>query len=387
MLATLLAAVLSSSSSLSVRTRSPDAFEGLHENSPSKDPTGEMEKQINKWNDKHTPKAAQPLQTNGYGSLCIQGKLVPRLYVLGAQKCATTSLSFDLVEAGIHSAAGNNKEWHMLQKGPDRSTWLAQLPDCPNNASVLADFSPSNLVQTNLPDDVHVSRGWPWGGLDGVDHSRDLMNFPHENVPEMIRSFYGDDGIQDLVFVIMLREPLARMQSAWYGLRSPQLNAGRKSFAKDLEVTLDFLSISTPPNYLEWMWRSAYYDQIMAYLKVFKPSQFVVVPIRQYSEHSDDVVDTILHRLGTIRQEADANSNRTWVAPGGEKNMGKHPELYKDLDEGQRAAFDKVMEDKNNRLATLLAKMRNEGALLHGLTKAKGQTNAHDIHDWLVKNW
>merc|ERR1740130_2407917 len=72
--------------------------------------------------------------------LCIEGKAVPKLYVLGAQKTSTSSFANDLACAGIApvpSTSGNPKEfgffsgrlkWSGAEKEKDE--WLNQLPYC-----------------------------------------------------------------------------------------------------------------------------------------------------------------------------------------------------------------------------------------------------------------
>lgn len=190
-----------------------------------------------------------------------------------------------------------------------------------------------------------------------------------------------------LVFVVMLREPLSRMQSAWYGLRHPPISKGRANFSTDVEVTVDFLKNSSGHSMLDWMWRSVYAPAISEYLVHFLPTQFVVIPMKQYTDNNTKVTDVVLNKLGASRSNVTA-SEEDWVSPGGEtnrKNQGEHPSLDEDIDPEVRAAFDQEMKPYNDQLVKLLAQMYNEGSSLIGMDKEKPSED--DIRDWLYQNW
>lgn len=327
------------------------------------------------------------LQMDG-PSLCIDGKLVPQLYLLGAQKAATSSLSFDLIQAGIQSAAGNDKEWHLVQTGVSRSEWLNELPDCSeDNQIVLADFTPENMKFTRPPEGIQVYRGWP----DGAPPSRALSETENVRVPAQLSMFYGDEHKNDILFVVMLREPLSRMQSAWYGLRHPPLNEGRTTFSHDVNITLDFWKNSNGTSMLDWMWRSLYAPQIQDYLEYFSPSQLVAIPMKQYTEAtngSQTCVNNILQRLGASRQSVSLEVAENFDSPGEDDNPtnhGEHPPLNDDIDPDIQAAFNHEIQPYNDMLVSLLAKMNDEGSLLMGMDRT--QASLEDIRMWLYLYW
>merc|ERR1719454_588223 len=57
-------------------------------------------------------------------NFCAEGKLLPKLYLLGAPKCASTSLSEDLIRGARKAGStfdpaphqGSQKEWHFWSK-------------------------------------------------------------------------------------------------------------------------------------------------------------------------------------------------------------------------------------------------------------------------------
>merc|ERR1719198_1171217 len=116
-----------------------------HHKTPRTEP--EFDVTADEWEDNVTEDGFQQLTqaqleinrgTHPYAtSLCMDGKLVPKVYLLGAQKSATTSLAFDLMKAGIKSAAGRSKEWGMLESGASRDEWLEQLPFAPRMRQLL----------------------------------------------------------------------------------------------------------------------------------------------------------------------------------------------------------------------------------------------------------
>lgn len=317
-------------------------------------------------------------------NFCIDGKLAPTLYLLGAQKSATTSLAYDLMEAGITSAAGSSKEWHWIEHPHPRGEWLKILPDCPLDGSkkLLADFTPINLKLTKLPDGMRLYRGWP----DTPNHmSRRLERFDQVQVPQMLQDFYDNTYKASVRFVVMLRDPLARMQSAWYGLEHPPLNKGRQSFSDDVRTAVDFFQRSNGQQVLDWMWRSMYVTMISQYLSFFVPSQFIVIPMKLYVKHNKKVVNRILSKL-SISQRAGAPED--WHAPENRStriNQGEHPSLDKDIDEEVRASFDSIMTEYNEQLITVLTQMHFKGAHLLGMPEEHPTWG--NIKTWLYDNW
>merc|ERR1719387_1585242 len=94
------------------------------------------------------------------GNLCMNGRLVPIFYLIGAQKCATSSFAEEfakgynvvLPEMGSWTKSQRmllSKELHFFDY-PERYNkgqhfWLSHWPTCPRTHMVAAEFTPSYL--------------------------------------------------------------------------------------------------------------------------------------------------------------------------------------------------------------------------------------------------
>ena len=119
------------------------------------------------------------------GNVCINGALVPRLFILGCQKCGSTSLYFDLtnvfrnvakyspggVVTTVNAATkkspeySHGKELHFF--GTNRyvlgcQQYLGLMPACPPtdyaSPAVVIDATPNYLFSNTAPEEVKVLR-------------------------------------------------------------------------------------------------------------------------------------------------------------------------------------------------------------------------------------
>eukprot|EP00406_Dinophysis_acuminata_P028402 CAMPEP_0179350106 /NCGR_PEP_ID=MMETSP0797-20121207/74583_1 /TAXON_ID=47934 /ORGANISM="Dinophysis acuminata, Strain DAEP01" /LENGTH=211 /DNA_ID=CAMNT_0021065005 /DNA_START=102 /DNA_END=734 /DNA_ORIENTATION=- len=208
----------------------------------------------------HRPSIQDPSEEN----LCVDGKLLPRLYVLGAKNSGTSSLWSDLKSGGVWTAPANGKEkewfffkvlWqHTNATNEDavRSLWLSSFLACPESGTLMGDFTVPNLFVVPVPP--------------GFRHSAEF-GFPakHDSVAlwdtaALLRRFYGGEA-RRVQFVIMLREePLARMQSEYYHTRSLHNCMGcmaNETFADSLDLSTA-LATRSPPEVTDWLWKSMY---------------------------------------------------------------------------------------------------------------------------------
>lgn len=125
-------------------------------------------------------------------NLCLNGRLVPELFVIGAQKSGTTSLASELSSGSADIILPESdedyekKEPHSFDWKYDEGEehWLSRWPPCQQDRRVLAvDMTP-------------------------VLHT-------HICVPCRIRERYGELSGR-LKFIVLLRNPVERMQSAFY---------------------------------------------------------------------------------------------------------------------------------------------------------------------------
>jgi len=328
-------------------------------------------------------------------NICLRGKQVPDLYVMGTQKSATSSLAYDLMGVGIQSAAGKKhngrpkKELHWFDHHlhwdavkshsleNERGRWLQFMPNCSqsfwrqqNPRRVLADFTPDYMPLVPPPASMHLPNL--------------TISSEHVNLPKMLRLFYGD-AAKKVTLVVMLREPLSRMQSAWYAAKACNnfscicMSCNSSSFQVALADQLTNASRS-PPELTSWFWFSMYARQLQQWLTKFAPNQLYVIPFSTYAHGNKDIVcKELSERLGykidcTSRSKA---GHHSWSNP--------HPELEKDVSPELRSKFESWIAGENDLLVQLLTRAHQDGA---GLANFHGEAGSEaDVGAWLRDAW
>lgn len=328
-------------------------------------------------------------------NICIQGKQVPDFYVLGVQKCATSSLANNLMEAGMKNVHGdlNPKEFHWFDHRmnyslpmPDgyetnKAQWLSWMPECPIDGmrSVLADFTPDYLRLVPRPHKDFTIRS----------SLREWMKVQEMDIlgPQKMRNLYGPVPAQRLHFAVMFREPLAQMQSAWYHAKSFNFHNACKSckassFKEALQTNLEELKEQGKSDRIlsPWVWTTMYARQLEPWLKFFNPSQFYLIPMKQLTgEKKDNICYELSSRLsfGVDCNSEGAESLHSW--------SHEHPQVDEDAGPEMRKAFDRAMAPEKWRLIKLLTNASRSGM---GLANYEGQAgNATAIKGWLEGSW
>lgn len=254
-----------------------------------------------------------------------------------------------------------------------KSAWFRKLLDCPEQSAIMADFSVPNLWMVPMAPGFKHSRifGYPLKG----DHPQNW------NSPEVLHKFYGDQS-QRVVFVINLREPLERMQSEWYHTRKLYNCIGcmmSSSFAKALKLNAK-LALKEEPEITDWMWKSMYARQIEEYIKIWDPSQFIIIPFRRYVSFDTRNVSTSLIKRLHLRLEP-------WSEAAHDNEHEKRPPLTDEAPEGSetRNLYYEFMVNENKRLVEILAGAHLKGMELEGYTGRPG--DADDTWQWLQASW
>jgi len=294
---------------------------------------------------------------SGDRNMCVKGKLVPELYVLGAPKCATTSFAFEFSGAGAECAAGtkeyqfwNPKTLHSFADSPADTThtWLKPLPDCDySSRRVVADYTPEYLALTARP---------------GAEVHEDAVHQHGSGLPSVLANIYGEHG-RRVNFVVMVREPLARMQSWWYycGKGSGFQTHAHEELAKGMGSA----------------WHSTYGWQLKEWVKVFHLRQFYVIPYKLFNGESSFQICTEISWRSKFRMSC--NKARE------DKLHGSHPSIDDDVTPEFRASFDEAMAADKSLLVDVLAKGSTKGM---GLPTYQGTLgNPSDVEHWLVKSW
>jgi len=331
------------------------------------------------------------------GRLCNRGKLLPELYVLGAQKSGTTEFAVDLMDSGILSAAsqrvhsGLEKEWHFFeywlvdhdhywQQGLAMEDWYNALPACDDirflrrERVILADFTPSNLRFVPLGENMQRSGPSAFGHTDVAA----------VNLPVSLHRFYGDLSNR-VTFVVLMREPLSRMQSAWYHSQAWKARHGRtmpgmhgSSFQEDLLASVD----EAEEHRLSMlMWGSLYGRQLHGYLSEFHASQFVLVPYKYYTEHAEKEVCAALASRIEYHISCKHIREGAWVP-----NSHAHPSLQEDVSPELLRRFNDFIAPENALLEEVLLRAFNEGATLPAF-HPDGPPDHLALRAWLTAGW
>jgi len=336
-------------------------------------------------------------------NLCVKGKQVPDLYVLGVQKAATTSLAMDLSAAGMTpvplvepTGVSSAKERHFFdykirqyeiendnQTAPRQELSSMFLDGIAGNGncsdastdprSVMADFTPDYLRLVPRPKSDYGP------GLMTVNRwDLDI------SMPWRLRSIYGDENAAKVQFAILLREPLSQMQSAWYNavdadFKSICFSCKAPSFKAALKSHLDQLESPSKP-LSEWLWVTFYGRQIEHWVSEFAPSQFYVIPMKHYSKGDKDSVCRELSRRLQFKMECDSHgvaAQHSWAHD--------HPKLDADVGQELLNRWETAMAKEKKRLVQVLTKAHQQGMTLAGFEGKAGDEVA--VQKWLEEGW
>jgi hypothetical protein len=136
---------------------------------------------------------------------CAHNVLLPRMFILGCQKCGTTSLYFDMTLGFPEETTGGhgwvtipNKRAVVSQYADGKELHFFSLDEhYARGCSQYLDLMPPCPVQTHIPNIV-------------IDATPNYLFT--STTPERVKSFYGAFSSK-LIFVIMLRDPANRFQS------------------------------------------------------------------------------------------------------------------------------------------------------------------------------
>lgn len=325
-------------------------------------------------------------------SLCVQGRLVPQFYLLGAPKCGTTSMADDLRAAGVASNAEPNKEMHFFDHWARqhnnlcsvtdfpamREAWLSMHGPCSTEEfRLLGDYTPDNARMTMPPPGTHTN-----GVVSGFFPSVDNPN-PFQSVDtgkaclnKILPQLYP--GLTSrLTFVMMVREPLSRVLSAYY-FRMELLLSGTVAEGQ-FQAYMDLaLSAMGQGIYDSFIWPTMYARQLENYLETFEEEQFLVAPYLHYFNNKCLLFQTLEARLG-VTLECEETEAAT------EHNTNEHPPLEEVLSNSSRNAFNSAMQPEVDRLVAVLANTSSRGLLLAAYNGTLG--SEEEIRDYLVDGW
>jgi len=372
------------------------SFTGLHQN----------QKQGTSIDFEVTSGIWQPRKQNHSGSMCVDGRLVPQLYLLGAPKSSTTTLATELMHAGVQSVHDENsvKEFHFFdghmnwryatpeELEDEKQEWLFTMPKCPPTdgvqREVLADFTPDYLRMVPLPEQddlVGTFPPWPWSDeeqpvLLGRKPKGAIQDV---NLPPLLQTFYGNFLARRISFVALLREPLARMQSAWYHAQSFDftnecVDCKSDSFLTTLQTHLDGFSLEKK-ELTDWLWTGMYGLHLQGWLESFSPDQFFVIP---YKELMYGDKDKICRRLAVhVSFLIGCQSNGQDIV---HEWSHEHPPLEEDAPQELRDRFNELFLWQQDNLVWTLTEGFRDGMVL---ANYNGNGERGTIQNWLLSGW
>jgi len=372
-----------------------------------------MELTTSQWGDGPWKPADQPKEASkDPGNLCIDGHLLPELYLLGAPKSSTTTFALDLIFAGIWRVHDqwSDKEFHFFDgmmewefKGDDgfeaqRTNWMRWFPECPTAKRaglpegedpprrLLADFTPDYMRMVPLPlGSKRFGTFPPWSGngrfrLGQMPAHGDTV----VSLPPILHRLYGEQGSKRVAMIALLREPLARMQSAWYHAQSFNFtNECVDCKAPNFRVSLrEHLAMATknPPTYTDWVWTGMYGHQLERWLHHFEASRLFVVPMGYLMKGDKDAICRRLSQHVRFNIDCDSKGramDHEWSHP--------HPPMSEDIGKYLQDQFSTFMEPHTDHLVKVLSENSLKGTVL---ATYEGQLGNHDaVKEWLVQGW
>ena len=211
---------------------------------------------------------------NGF---CVNGRLLPSLFVIGIQKCGTTTLD-GILSKFDKLSHGDMKEHHFFDhKNVTDAKYISQFPKCRQNSQ--------NIVRT----------------YEATPEYTDLSTHSAEN----IKSFYIKHGIplNKIVFLAMVCPNSRRIPSYFYFCRKKgYLNPNIKEFNKWFDWMLE---------HPEWMLddthdilRRGFYDEIFAkYFELFPENKFLFVDSQYAFDKMQKLGDFLAKELNLSKRQ------------------------------------------------------------------------------------
>lgn len=271
--------------------------------------------------------------------LCYEGRIVPTLFVVGCQKCATTSLWEDAVEHIYGLTTGEYKEHHYWHAGDSRyvdatlDNYVTSFPAC------------DDYNEPKLPSSTE---------LFAADFDPQMA---YEDVPGAIKTAYvdafGESVTEKLKFVSILRDPVNRTLSYFYhalsegwldvegcsdccdswwvessctdcvGYMSSACCTEKLSFSERMatcnttfghwvDTQLDRAADCTAAGKQLWpdcgdsgLFASIYVYQIENFLKYYPVDQFSIIPFDEYTNDPMVAINGLANAIGAEWDETD----------------------------------------------------------------------------------
>lgn len=326
-------------------------------------------------------------------AICIDGKAVPQLYLLGCQKCGTSVVAKELTASGVQIAGNADwKELHAVDK-----TFCSWKPEVNRTHD---DWSGSAKITECDGQNQALVKSWAnefdndcsFQGQVLTDMTPVYIRLP--GLPSALSHIYGGEAHR-VVFAIILREPVGRLHAGHYQTKkhliSDELLAASPN-GQSFSEYVNYLKKNVPlyegkgwwgmeQDYgMDQFYRSMYSLALRSWLDSFPAQQFVVVPMVGHLagdlKTRQDTMDLIFGKLDMTPTPLRKLQTTT--------NPDYHPPLEEDISPADLAWLKRYYEEDTKQLAKLLAASIPKGLALKGYV---GDPTPESIEDYLVLNW
>ena len=295
---------------------------------------------------------------------CVRGHVAPKYFLLGTPKSGTTyffaafSKSPDMAsfEPGPTDPAYRAKEANVFgrpQSAADKDEWLSHYPACSTSVrKVAVDCSPGYF------------------GLQGA--------------PNNILAAYEPPLLRRLVFMVFLRNPMARTHSHYYQYLYMGVLDGHHPGCSPEQFPPSFQAaarrgMTTGGTICDcacdiMFSHSMYAASFERYFQNFMPSQFHVVPFNLAL--GEDIVTHTWKLLGMRPSYGGVQIDE------GEKNGHPYASIEEELTPETLVRFRKFMYEYAG-VEEIVRQLHGSGAHLFGYS---GNTS-REVRDWLTENW
>ena len=327
--------------------------------------------------------------------ICMDGRALPQHFLLGAQKSGTSSLADDMFTVGVRSADGRPSEWKQSADGNEFEKELHSFDKycgflSASKMTVEASAGKIPVGRCNM----NASQVQEWIGLfNECTHTGPTLmdgtpaNLMLLDLPVTLEAIYGPAS-KYLSFSVMLREPVSRTLSQ-HSMDFIKVPGRQMSFSHYLQTVRNRtkthgvrLTDISSDYFMNPIYRSMYGVNLEPWLKAFKPSQFVVIPMHHYFASLENRRST----LEVMKDRLNIPLSPSKLQTESEKGNNPLTNIFgADLSAEDREYLRSQFFDEDLlRLSTHLAEWIPQGLQLAGYF---GAIDPQEIATYLTANW